>query len=116
MKRSDFNSASEYIEEYQKQYYMLARFKAGPHPAYTLSQVLQNLESEIQKVQFISEEVARLEPRKMTLKKVEEYWRGLQAVADMDGVTNAAYHVGRGRSRGGNRGSGYNSGSGNDMT
>ena len=37
MKRSDYNSASEYIEEYQRQYHVLARFKAAPHPAHGLS-------------------------------------------------------------------------------
>jgi hypothetical protein len=32
MKRSDYSSASEYLEEYQKQYHVLARFKAAPSP------------------------------------------------------------------------------------
>jgi hypothetical protein len=37
MKRSDYNSASEYIKEYQKQYHVLARFKVAPHPVHALS-------------------------------------------------------------------------------
>lgn len=123
MKRSDYNSASEYIEEYQRQYHVLARFKAAPHPAHGLSQVLQNLELEVKKVQFIREEVASLEPKKLNLDKVEEYWRALQAAADMEGVTNAVYNnnAGRGRGngrggRGGNRGGrgGHNNGHNKD--
>ncbi|KAJ5138857.1 uncharacterized protein N7515_003705 [Penicillium bovifimosum] len=124
LKRSDYNSASEYIEEYQKQYHVLARFKAAPHPAHALSQVLQNLESEVKKVNFITEEVGSLEPKKMTLEKVEEYWRALQAAADMEGVTSAAHNAGRGGrggnrgGRGGNRGdhSGHNNGNDNTQS
>jgi hypothetical protein len=106
MKRSDYNSASEYIEEYQKQYHVLARFKAEPYPVHVLSQVLQNLELEVKKVQFIREEVAGLKPKKLSLDKVEEYWRALQATVDIEGVSNAAYNSGRGgRGRGGRGGS-----------
>ncbi|EKV14536.1 hypothetical protein PDIG_32500 [Penicillium digitatum PHI26] len=104
MKRSDYNSASEYIEEYQRQYHVLARFKAAPHPSHGLSQVLQNIELEVMKVQFIREEVASLEPKKLTLDKVEEYWRALQAAADMEGVANATYNNNAGRGRGNGRG------------
>ncbi|EKV05120.1 hypothetical protein PDIP_84820 [Penicillium digitatum Pd1] len=50
MKRSDYNSASEYIEEYQRQYHVLARFKAAPRPSHGLSQVLQHIELEVKKV------------------------------------------------------------------
>ncbi|KAJ5462345.1 hypothetical protein N7530_010550 [Penicillium desertorum] len=110
MKRSDYNSASEYIEEYQKQYHVLARFKAEPHPVHALSQVLQNLELEVKKVQFIREEVAGLEPKKLSLDKVEEYWRALQAAADMEGVTNASYNSGRGGRGNGRGGRGSNRG------
>ncbi|KAJ5121223.1 uncharacterized protein N7515_009184 [Penicillium bovifimosum] len=39
MKRSDYNSASEYIEEYQKQYHVLAE----PHPVHVLFLVLLNV-------------------------------------------------------------------------
>ncbi|KAG0153888.1 hypothetical protein PDIDSM_1267 [Penicillium digitatum] len=84
MKRSDYNSASEYIEEYQR------------HSS--------NIELEVMKVQFISEEVASLEPKKLTLDKVEEYWRALQAAADMEGVANATYNNNAGRGRGNGRG------------
>ncbi|KAG0157502.1 hypothetical protein PDIDSM_4687 [Penicillium digitatum] len=84
MKRSDYNSASEYIEEYQRQYHVLARFKAAPHPSHGLSQVLQNIELEVM--------------------KVEEYWRALQAAADMEGVANATYNNNAGRGRGNGRG------------
>ncbi|QQK47688.1 putative transposable element [Penicillium digitatum] len=104
MKRSDYNSASEYIEEYQRQYHVLARFKAAPQPSHGLSQVLQNIELEVMKVQFIREEVASLEPKKLTLDKVEEYWRALQAAADMEGVANATYNNNAGRGRGNGRG------------
>lgn len=71
---------------------------------------------------FITEEAGKVEPKKMTLEKVEEYWKALQAAADMEGVTNAAYIAGRG-GRGGNRGgrggsrgdqSGHNSGKTNN--
>ena len=125
MKRSDYNSASEYIEAYQRQYHVLARFKIALHPAHALSRVLPNLELEVKKVQFIREEVANLKPEELSLAKVQEYWKGLQAAADMEGVTNAAVNAGRGGrangrggrggnpgSRGGNPGSrgGYNSG------
>ncbi|KAG0154691.1 hypothetical protein PDIDSM_259 [Penicillium digitatum] len=103
MKRSDYNSASEYIEEYQRQYHVLARFKAAPQPSHGLSQVLQNIELEVMKVQFIREEVASLEPKKLTLDKVEEYWRALQAAADMEGVANATYNNNAGRGRGNGR-------------
>lgn len=124
IKRSDYNSASEYIEEYQRQYHVLARFKAAPYPAHGLSQALQNLELEVKKVQFIREEVASLEPKKLNLDKVEEYWRALQVAADMEGVTNAVYNnAGRGRGngrggRGGNRGGrgGHNNGHNDDNT
>jgi hypothetical protein len=79
---------------------------------------------EVKKVQLIREDVASLESKKLDLDKVEEYWRALQAAADMEGVTNAAYHSGRDRGngnrggRGGNRGGrgGRNSGNNNDNT
>ncbi|OQD69520.1 hypothetical protein PENPOL_c002G07915 [Penicillium polonicum] len=116
MKRSDYNSASEYIEEYRRQYHVLGRLKAAPHPVHALSQVLQNLELEVKMVQFVMDEVASLEPIKLNLDKVEEYWRVLQAAADIEGVTNAVYNnAGRG-GRGGNPGGrgGYNSGNHNN--
>ncbi|KAJ5969757.1 hypothetical protein N7501_006005 [Penicillium viridicatum] len=53
MKRSHFNSASECVKEYQRQYHMLAGFKAAPHPAQVLSEVLQSLELEVKKAQLI---------------------------------------------------------------
>ncbi|OQE23960.1 hypothetical protein PENFLA_c010G06644 [Penicillium flavigenum] len=74
---------------------------------------------------IITEEVAGLEPKKLGLDKVEEYWRALQAAADMEGVTNAAHNAGRGRGNGngrggrrGNRGGrgGHNNSNNNDNT
>ncbi|KAI2696489.1 hypothetical protein CBS147332_9056 [Penicillium roqueforti] len=35
MRRSDFNTARDFITEYQKQYHVLARFKIQPHPFHT---------------------------------------------------------------------------------
>ena len=122
IKRSDYNSVSEYIKEYQKQYYILARFKAAPHPTHALLQVLTNLELEVKKVHFITEEASKVKPKKITLEKVEEYQKALQVVVVIEGVLNIASNTscgsrggGRG-SRGGNRGSqsGYNTG--NDST
>ena len=105
IKRSDYNSASEYIEEYQKQYHVLARFKAAPHPTHALLQVLANLELEVKKVHFITEEASKVKPKKMTLEKVEEYQKALQAVVVMEGVSNAASNTSHGgRGGGGNRG------------
>ena len=104
IKRSDYTSVSEYIEEYQKQYHMLARFKAAPHPTHALSQVLTNLELEVKKVHFITEEASKVEPKKITLEKVEEYQKALQAAAVIEGVLNAASNASCG-GRGGGRGS-----------
>ncbi|KAG0156277.1 hypothetical protein PDIDSM_3454 [Penicillium digitatum] len=96
------------IEEYQRQYHVLARFKAAPHPSHGLSQVLQNIELEVMKVQFIREEVASLEPKKLTLDKVS-----LMLLT----TTNAGRGRGNGRGgRGGNRGGrgGHNNNGHND--
>ncbi|KAI3124583.1 hypothetical protein CBS147326_8006 [Penicillium roqueforti] len=102
MRRSDFNTAKEFITEYQKQYHVLSRFKIQPHPFHALSQVLRQLEKEISKVQFIIEEISNVEPKKITLEKMDQYCKSLQAVSDREGTANAAQSS---RGRGGNRGS-----------
>lgn len=84
MRRSDFNTAKEYIAEYQRQYHVLARFKIAPHPFHALCQVLHQLEKEIPKVQFIIEEIGNTEPKKITLEKMDQYCKSLQTVADRD--------------------------------
>ncbi|OQD96628.1 hypothetical protein PENSOL_c015G01402 [Penicillium solitum] len=107
MKRSDYNSASDYIDAFRRQYHALARFKVAPHPSHALSLSLRNLDSEIKKVQFIREEIASLEPKKLDLAK---------AASVIEGTSNAVYNnASRGRGsgrggRGGNRGgrSGHN--------
>ncbi|KAG0158378.1 hypothetical protein PDIDSM_5892 [Penicillium digitatum] len=99
MKRSDYNSASEYIEEYQRH---------STTPITQLITVLQNLELEVMKVQFIREEVASLEPKKLTLDKVS-----LILLYN----NNAGRGRGNGRGgRGGNRGGrgGHNNNGHND--
>ena len=107
MKRSDYSSVSEYIKEYQKQYYILTRFKVAPYPIHALLQVLTNLELEVKKVHFIIEEASKVEPKKITLEKVEEYQKALQVVVVIEGVLNVASNTsrgGRGGGRGGRRG------------
>lgn len=71
LKRSKFNSTKEFITEFQKQYYVLSRFKIQPHPFHALAQILTELENEVPKVQFIVEELGRIEPKKITLSHVE---------------------------------------------
>lgn len=71
MRRSNFNTAKEYITEYQKQYHVLARFKIAPHPFHALTQVLKQLKKEMPKVQFITEEIGNTEPKKISLDKME---------------------------------------------
>ncbi|KAI2714482.1 hypothetical protein CBS147318_6636 [Penicillium roqueforti] len=105
MKRADFNTAKEFIAEYQKQYHVLSRFKIQPHPFHALSQVLRQLDKEISKVQFIIEEISNIEPKKITLEKMDQYCKSLQAVSDREGTANAAQSSrGRGNNRGGGRG------------
>ncbi|KAI2676133.1 hypothetical protein LCP963914a_8378 [Penicillium roqueforti] len=105
IKRADFNTAKEFITEYQKQYHVLSRFKIQPHPFHTLSQVLQQLDKEISKVQFIIEEISNIEPKKITLEKMDQYYKSLQAVSDREGTANVAQSSrGRGNNRGGGRG------------
>ncbi|KAJ5783822.1 uncharacterized protein N7518_009499 [Penicillium psychrosexuale] len=101
MRRSDFNTAKDFITEYQKHYHVLSRFKIQPRPFHALSQVLRQLEKEISKVQFIIEEISNIEPKKITLKKIDQYCKSLPAVSDREGTTNAAQST---RGRGGNRG------------
>ena len=119
--RLDYSSVSEYIKEYQKQYHILARFKAAPHPTHALLQVLTNLELEVKKVHFITEDASKVKPKKITLEKVEEYQKALQVVVVIEGVLNIASNTsysGYSSSRGGRRGnrgsqSGYNNGNDN---
>ena len=84
---------------------MLTRFKAAPYPIHALSQVLTNLELEVKKVHFIIEEASKVEPKKITLEKVEEYQKALQVVAIIEGVTNIASNTSRSGRSSGNRGS-----------
>lgn len=108
IKRSKFNSAKEFITEFQRQYHVLSRFKIEPHPFYALSIVLRELKTEIPKVQFITKEIAKLEPKGMTLCDVEQSYKALLAAAelDSDGTTNAAQSAGNRGGRGGRRGRG----------
>ncbi|KAJ9485049.1 hypothetical protein VN97_g8301 [Penicillium thymicola] len=78
LRRSTFNTAKEYITEYQRQYHVLVSFKVAPHPFHALTQLLKQLENEIPKVQFIMEEISNVEPKKITLGKMEQYCRKLQ--------------------------------------
>ncbi|KUM55704.1 hypothetical protein ACN42_g11538 [Penicillium freii] len=76
------------------QYHVLARFKIAPHPFHALIQVLKQPEKEIPRVQFIIEEIANTETKKMNLDKMEQYCKNLQTVAERDtGTINAAQSV-----------------------
>ncbi|KAJ5522485.1 L-lysine 2-3-aminomutase, partial [Penicillium freii] len=78
----------------QMQYHVLARFKIAPHPFHALIQVLKQPEKEIPRVQFIIEEIANTETKKMNLDKMEQYCKNLQTVAERDtGTINAAQSV-----------------------
>ncbi|KOS41469.1 hypothetical protein ACN38_g7677 [Penicillium nordicum] len=78
LRRSTFNTAKEYITEYQNQYHVLVRFKIAPHPFHALARLLEQLEEEIPKVQFIIEDISNVEPKKITLDKMEQYCKKLQ--------------------------------------
>ena len=106
IKRSKFNSANDFITKLQRQYHVLSRFKIQPHPFITLGIALRELKTEILKVQFITEEIAKLEPKSITLFNIEQYYKALLAAAELntDGTTNAVQSAGNRGSRGGNRG------------
>ncbi|KAJ5513824.1 hypothetical protein N7463_003376 [Penicillium fimorum] len=104
MKRSDYASAKEYIEEYQKHYQVLARFSIAPHPFHALPNILWDLEREVPKVHFIIEQISNVEPRRITLEQMHQYCKGLQLAADTGDPTNSAQSACRG-GRGSNRGS-----------
>ncbi|KAJ5138834.1 uncharacterized protein N7515_003682 [Penicillium bovifimosum] len=106
MRRSDYDTAREYITGYLKQYHVLKRFDIAPHPFHALSQVLHQLGKEIPKVQFITEEISSMEAKKITLEKMDGYCISLQIVADRDGSSNAAQSANCGGNRGRGRGGG----------
>lgn len=113
LKRSKFNSTKEFITEFQKQYYVLCRFKIQPHPLHALAQILTELENEVPKAQFIVEELGKIEPKKVTLSHVEQYCKSLQAVTELNTGTTNAQSAGNRGGRGSNRGRGRGGRGGN---
>ncbi|CAI7646551.1 unnamed protein product [Penicillium viridicatum] len=70
------------------------RIQNMAHRPQYADEVLKELEKEMPRVQFIIEELANTEPKKMNLDKMEQYCKNLQTVAERDtGTINAAQSV-----------------------
>lgn len=70
MQRSDFNSATEYLDAILAQRTILERCGMEPRPFWILVKIIDNLEGEVRKIDFINEWIMLIDtsakPRDMT--------------------------------------------------